>query len=172
MSFHLHVDHPPHKQQEHRRQYGPSRLRRRARRAEARAAANAAIKEHVAVAVNTAEKAVQTETNNDDFSTTFTAEEADQQPSCDFYLSAEQAGHRHVRPPDVTDTFCPDRDFEAAAEVVRHADDHSLQSQNIPQLDGMMYEDPNQPVPPFIRLSRILQNSDQSQTEAEEERRK
>ena len=115
---------------------------------------------------------VQQETNNDDFSTTFTAEEADQQPSCDFYLSAEQAGHRHVRPPDVTDTFCPDRDFEAAAEVVRHDDDHSLQSQNIPQLDGMMYEDPNQPVPPFIRLSRILQNSDQSQTEAEEERRK
>ena len=47
---------------------------------------------------------VQTETNNDDFSTTFTAEEADQQPSCDFYLSAEQAGHRHVRPPDVCQT--------------------------------------------------------------------
>ena len=41
-------------------------------------------------------------------------------------------------------TFCPDRDFEAAAEVIRHADDHSLQSQNIPQLD------PNQPVPPFM----------------------
>ena len=70
LSFHLHVDHPPHKQQEHWCQYGPSRLCRRARRAEARAAANAAIREHVAVAVNSAEKAVLTE--------------ADQQPSCTF----------------------------------------------------------------------------------------
>ena len=63
------------------------------------------MREHVAVAVNTAKKAVQTEANNDDFSTTSTAEEADQQPSCYFYLPAEQAGHRHVRPPDVTDIY-------------------------------------------------------------------
>ena len=128
LSFHLHVDHhPPKQQQQHRRHYGPSRLRRRARRADARAAANAAMKKHVAVEVNTAEKAVQTEINNEDLSTTSATEETAQNPSCNFYLPAEQAGLPHAHPPDVPDTFCPDPDFEAAAEVVRHADEQSMQ---------------------------------------------
>ena len=113
-SFHFHVDHPPPKQQQqHRRPYGPSRLCRRARRADACAAANAAIKKHVAVEVNTAEKAVQTEINDEDLSTTSATEEAAQQPSCNFNLPAEQADYPH--PPDVPNTFCPDHDFEAAA---------------------------------------------------------
>ena len=77
LSFHVHVAHPP-SQQHHQCHLGPSRHRRRARRAEARAAANAVLKETVADDVDTAEKpdSGQTETNkhNDDLPTSSAAQ--------------------------------------------------------------------------------------------------
>ena len=179
LSFHVHVAHPP-PQQHHQRHHGPSRLRRRARIAEARAAANAVPKETVADDVGTAEKADsgQTETNkhNDDLPTSSAAQEAAKhpQPIHNTQLPSEQAVHWHICTPDVPDTFCPDRDYEAAAEVDRR-NVPSLQShnQNIPQLDGLTHDHDciNSPAS-FPRLSRVMNNSRwQSHIEAEEERR-
>ena len=159
LSFHLRqVAHTPHQQQHQRRHYGPSRLRRRAKRAAERAAANAVSRETQVDGVNTAEKAVQTDDRNNDLSNPSAAEEVAQQPQhpCESHLPAEQAGHCHVRPPDVSDIFCPDHAYEAAAKVARH-DVGYQQSHNIPQLDGMNHEEPNSPAT-FARLSRVMHN--------------
>ena len=82
-------------------------------------------KETVADDVDTAEKADsgQTETNkhNDDLHISSAAQEAAKhpQPIHNNQLPAEQALHWHIRTPDVPDTFCPDRDYEAAANADR-----------------------------------------------------
>ena len=149
LSFHVHVAPPPPKQH-HQRHHGTSRLRRRARRAEARAAAaaNAVPKETVADDVDTAAEQSETNKHNDDLPISFTAaEEAVQHPqTSDTQLPAEQAVHWDIRTPDVPDTFCPDRDYEAAGEVGR-PNVHSPHSHNhnIPQLDGLTDDCANSP---------------------------
>ena len=143
----------------------------------ARAAADAVPKETAADDNNTAEKAEarQTETNkhNDNLPISSAGEEASEHPPAirDTQLPAEQAVHWQIHTPDVPDTFCPDRDYKAAANVDRR-NVPSLQShnQNIPQLDGLTHDHDciNSPA----SFARVMKNSRwQSHIEAEEERR-
>ena len=175
LNFHLQVAHTPHPQHHQpQRHYGPSRLRRRAKRAAACAAANTVSKETQADCENTAEKAVRTDDHNNDLSNPSAAEEVALQPlpPCDPNLPAEQAGPCHVRPPDVSDIFCPDHAYDAAAEVARHVV-RSQQSHNIPQLDGMSHDHEELSPANITRVSRVMQkNNWYRRTEEEDERRK
>ena len=133
-------------------------------------------KETVADDVDTAAEQSETNKHNDDLPISFTAaEKAVQHPQTlsDTQLPAEQAVHWDVRTPDVPDTFCPDRDYEAAAEVGRpNVPSPQSHSHNIPQLDGLTHDCANSPAS-FARISRVMNNSRwwQSQKEAEDERR-
>ena len=126
---------PPLHKQQHRRQPGPSRLRRRARRAAASAAAVNASNANSFSAIPAADKAANgstlTNVTDADEATTIpsinTAEAAVQTEStstdtavkADVPLQAEQAV------PPLPDVFCPDRDYS------QHQD-------QIPQLDGCL----------------------------------
>ena len=121
---------PPPPQQQRPRRSGPSRFRRRARRAEARAT--------VAKAVTpTAEIAVQTDDVHQD---PVIAEQAG-------HNSAEQAGHNLAEqaqpqpwlpPTQVRDQFCPDHVYHPAGQAAPPPHHHA--SPGIPQLDGSMFD--------------------------------
>ena len=136
--IHLHQPlghHPPPPPRHHPRQPGPSRLCRRARRADARAAAKAAPTEPHAV---TAEVAVQTDVSPD---TSDAAVQADASPAPAMQSSAAQVGPRaenaqHAH--HVPDVLCPDGVYESpAVQVVPPLDgDGDVPHPPIPQLDG------------------------------------
>ena len=102
---------PPHKH--HPRRPGPSRLRRRARRAEAREAASATPTEPPAV---TAEVAVQTDVPADTFNAAVKASDnpaapTDLPPAGQAGLGAGNAQYPH----HVPDALCPDGEYQSPA---------------------------------------------------------
>ena len=136
LQLHL-VHHPP----PQRKQPGPSRLRRRARRAEARAAGTAATAAPVEnSAAATAEMAVQTDPIPSEAvkaSVGLTPGPAvrhhpgQEVPAAQGGLQPGEQDH-HFPTPYARDVFCPDRDFRTAEEAIplHH------QQLGIPQLDG------------------------------------
>ena len=123
MNLHLRLSHPPPPPKHHQpRKPGPSRLRRRARRAEAREAAEKAACSEPSTNKETAEVAAQTK--NTDKETCGAAEQADI-PVAALHHQAAQAGHLL---PAVEGAFGP-----PAAEAARQLP--VLQAKQLPQAE-------------------------------------
>ena len=134
MSLHVHLPSPPTQQQQHhhRRRPGPSRLRRRARRAKARGkSAEKAVESenlqptscpsHVAAQATIEENAVEKITANDVMHPQPLVSDAAVQADLAHHLEAEH----------VEDALCPDQFFIPAVEAVQ-----ARPGNNLVQLDG------------------------------------
>ena len=142
VSLYQHILHPHSPPQKHPRRPGPSRLRRRARRVEARAAEKAA-------AAATAEVAAQTDDNPRTADVAVQATivppvnvqphegpPAAQVDHVDRHDCAEQAQHCPTAAFHVRDEVFPDRTFQPAVQAEPPQHDVSHQ-QDIPQVDGL-----------------------------------
>ena len=142
ISIHQHIGLPPPPPKQHHRRPGPARLRRSARRAQARAEA-----ENVFAAAITAEMAVQTDQPPQTLEAAVQAEPV--RPNPPHVVPAEQAGPANdqqwaAQAHQVSDAFCPDRMFQTAekARPTQH---------DIPQLDGQQDLDGSQQHPQHVQ---------------------